>query len=97
MDHLVRLVHGEHCFRRILAEGQLPVGVILENGEVMFRRERNQTPALFPGECASGRVVEVGDDVCEFDRPGFECLLDRVDIDPVLFKRDRHEFHTELL
>ncbi len=76
MNHPVRLVDLEHRLQRLALEGQLAVGVVLEDPEAVLGGQLDQPHPLLGRERAAGRVVEVGDDVGELDRPlgerGFE-------------------------
>src|ERR1700744_4536580 len=78
-------------------EGELPVRVVLEDPEVVFVGELDQAPTLLQRERATGRVVGVGDDVDELDRPVGERRLERRDVDPVVLQADRHQLGAELL
>ena len=63
------VVEREHRLQRLALERQLAVGVVLEDPEVVLGGELDQPPALLGRERAAGRVVGVGDDVGELDRP----------------------------
>ena len=89
MDHPVRLVDLEHRLQRLALEGQLAVGVVLEDPEAVLGGELDQAHALLGRERAAGRVVEVGDDVGELDRPLGQRRLERSDVEPVVLERDR--------
>ena len=92
-----RLVEREHRLQRLALEGQLAVGVVLEDPEVVLGGELDQAPALLGRERAAGRVVGVGDDVGELDRPLGERRFQRADVEPVGLQRDRHQLDPELL
>ncbi len=89
-------VLGEHRRQGLALEGQLPVGIVLEDPEVVLGRQRHQSLALRGREGAAGRVVEVGDHVGEGDRALLEGRLQRVDVDAVRLQRHRHELDPEL-
>jgi hypothetical protein len=95
MDDTTGRVAREHRRRRLLLEGQLPVGVVLEDPETVLGSQPEQTLALGIGEGASGRVVEVGDHVQELQRAGGERRLERLDVEAVLLQRDRDEIDAE--
>ena len=68
VDDPVGLVDLEHRLQRLALEGQLAVGVVLEDPEAVLGGELDQPHPLLGRERAAGRVVEVGDDVGELDR-----------------------------
>ena len=78
-------------------EGQLAVGVVLEDPEAVLGGELDQPHPLLGRERAAGRVVEVGDDVGELDRPVGQGRLERGDVEPVGLERDRHQLDAEPL
>ena len=69
VDHLAGAVELQHRLQRLALEGQLAVGVVLEDPEVVLGGELDQPPPLLDRERAAGGVVGVGDDVGELDRP----------------------------
>ena len=97
MDDAVGLVHREHRLQRLALEGQLAVGVVLEDPEAVLGGELDQAPALLGRERAAGRVVGVGDDVGELDRPLGERRFERAEVEPVGLQRHRHQLDPELL
>ena len=97
MDDPAGLVDREHRLQRLALEGQLAVGVVLEDPEVVLGGELDQAPPLLGRERAAGRVVGVGDDVGELDRPLGERRLQRADVEPVGLERHRHQLDAELL
>ena len=76
MDDPVGRVDREHRLQRLALEGQLAVGIVLEDPEAVLGGQLDQPRPLRGRERAAGGVVEVGDDVGELDRPvlqrGFE-------------------------
>ncbi len=97
MDDLAPLVEREHRRQRLALEGELAVGVVLEDPEVVLGGERDQAPALLERERAAGRVVGVGDDVGELDRPLLQRRLQLGDVEPVGLQPHRHQLDAELL
>ena len=91
------VVHREHRLQRLALEGELAVGVVLEDPEVVLGGELDQAPPLLHRERAAGRVVGVGDDVDELDRPVGQRRLQRPDVEPVGLERDRHQLGAQLL
>ena len=70
----------------VLAEGQLAVGVVLQDHEVMLGSKRDQPAALLFGG-ATGRVVEVGDDVGDLIGPSSRMACSSaIDVDPVFLE-----------
>ena len=69
VDDAAGTVHREHRLQRLALEGQLPVGIVLEDPEAMLGCQLDQAHPLLGRERAAGRIVEVGDDVGELDRP----------------------------
>ena len=90
-------VEREHRLQRLALEGQLAVGVVLEDPEVVLGGELDQALPLLGRERAAGRVVGVGDDVGELDRALGQRRLERADVEPVGLQRDRHQLDAELL
>ena len=97
MDHAPGLVDREHRLQRLALEGELAVGVVLEEPEAVLGGELDQAHALLGREGAAGRVVEVGDDVGELDRPLRESRFEGRDVDPVGLQRHRHQLDAEPL
>ena len=97
MDHAVGLVEREHRLQRLALEGQLAVGVVLEDPEVVLGGELDQPHPLLGRERAAGGVVEVGDDVGELDRPLGERRLEGAEVEPVGLQRHRHQLDPEPL
>ena len=97
MDDLVRLVDREHRLQPLALEGQLAVGVVLEDPEVVLGGELDQPHPLLGRERAAGRVVEVGNDVGELDRPLCQRGFEGGDVEPVVLERDRHQLDPEPL
>ena len=92
---MARSVGREHRRRQLVgAELDQPVGVVLEDPEVVLGGELDEALALGGGERAAGRVVEVGDDVGELHRAAGEGRLERVDVEPVGLQRHRHELRA---
>ena len=83
MDDAVGAVEGEHRLQRLALEGQLAVGVVLEDPEAVLGGQLDDPHPLLGRERAAGRVVEVGDDVGHLQRPVGEGRLERVDVDAV--------------
>ncbi len=97
MDDVPGLVDREHRLQGLALEGQLPVGVVLEDPEVMLGGELDQAHALLGGEGASGRVVEVGDHVGQLHRSLGEGGLEGGDLESVLLERHRDQLDAEPL
>ena len=97
MDDPVGPVEREHRLQRLALEGQLAVGVVLEDPEAVLGGELDQPHPLLRRERAAGRVVEVGDDVGELDRPLGERRLEGAEVEPVGLQRHRHQLDAEPL
>jgi len=97
VDDAVGLVDREHRLQRLALEGQLAVGVVLEDPEAVLGGQLDQPHPLRGRERATGGVVEVGDDVGELDRSLGKRRLQRRDIQPVGLERDRHQLDPEPL
>ena len=82
--------------QRLALEGQLAVGVVLEDPEPVLGGELDQPRPLLGRERAAGRVVGVGDDVDELDRPLGERRLQCPEVEPVGLQRHRHQLGPEL-
>ena len=91
------LVEREHRLQRLALEGQLAVGVVLEDPEAVLGGELDQPRPLRARERAAGRVVGVGDDVGELDRPLGERRLEGAEVEPVGLQRHRHQLDPEPL
>ena len=92
-----RAVHRQHRLERLAFEGELAVGVVLEDPEVVLGGELDQPPALLHRERATGRVVGIGDDVDELDRPVGERRLQRPHVKTIGLERDRNQLGAQLL
>ncbi len=97
MDDPLGRVDREHRLQRLALEGQLAVGVVLEDPEAVLGGELDQPHPLLGRERAAGRVVEVGDDVGELDRPLGERRFERREVEPVGLQRHRHQLDAEPL
>ena len=97
MDNPVGPVDRQHCFQRLALEGQLTVGVVLEDPETMLGGELDQSHPLLGRERAAGGIVEVGDYVGELDRAGGERRLELADVEPVVLERHRHQLDPQPL
>ena len=97
MDDPLGPVDREHRLQRLALEGQLAVGVVLEDPEVVLGGELDQADPLRRRERAARRVVEVGDHVRELHGPLLERGFEGRDVEPVGLQRHRHQLHPEPL
>jgi hypothetical protein len=97
MDDPAGLVEGEHRLQRLALEGQLAIGVVLEDPEAMLGGELDEAAALLRRERAARGVVEVGDDVRQLHRALLEGRFDRGDVEPVGLETDRNQLDPEPL
>ena len=75
---------------------QVAVGIVLEHEEPVALGELQDPLPFFQTGGDAGGVLEIGDQVEEFDvRLGFERLFQRREIDPVLFQRHADQPRAE--
>src|SRR5262249_26200127 len=85
VDDRTERIEGEHRGQRLASEPDVPVGIVLEDREVVLRREGQQRAPLGQRKGDPGRVLVVRDDVGQLRAyPGLQQRPQLVDVDTVL-------------